>query len=279
MASGDGIRESRDRLRGPLARLRSRAIAAFVTVNTYQRQASWARGFFGPELEHLADDPRVPVLSDETLCGDPFQRRYNGSDVADRIHQVFPRAKVLIGIREQKAIAVSSYREYIFEGGTLSLTDFIGTGHESLSYTPILREDFLTYDLVVNYYQELYGPENVLVLPIERLQRDRSGFVQSILDFCCCPGRLTLEANPAHAGWSALAEGPANSQPANPDQRVVVGTRAVAQPRCQSAVRRSQSPATELEPLYRTTLERPDFPPLRGSLWSVQSPAGRVDRH
>ena len=189
----------------PWADARSRAIAAFVTVNSYQRQAAWARDFFGTELERLADDPRVPVLSDETLCGDPFQRRYNGSDVADRIYQVFPRAKVLIGIREQKAIAISSYREYIFGGGTLSLTDFIGTGHEPLSYTPILREDFLAYDLVVSYYQNLYGPANVLVLPIERLQKDRAGFVQTILDFCCCQGRLTLDANPAHAGWSAIA--------------------------------------------------------------------------
>ena len=139
----------------------------------------WARGFFEEELERLADDPRVPVLSDETLCGDPFQRRYDGSYVADRIHEVFPRAKILIGIREQKATAVSSYREYIFLGGTLSLEEFIGTGHEPLSYTPILREDFLAYHLVVGYYHELYGRENVLVLPIELLQRDQSGYIQT----------------------------------------------------------------------------------------------------
>jgi Sulfotransferase family len=189
----------------PWSDARARAIAAFVTVNPYQRQATWARSFFGQELERLADDPRVPVLSDETLCGDPFQRLYHGSDVANRIYQVFPRAKILIGIREQKAIAISSYREYIFLGGTFSLTEFIGTGQEPLSYTPILREDFLAYDLVVSYYQELYGRGNVLVLPIEQLQRNRSGFVQTILDFCGCPGRLTVEAEPAHTGWSAIA--------------------------------------------------------------------------
>ena len=68
------------------------------------------------QRQHSRQDPRVPVLSDETLCGDPFQRRYNGGDVADRIHQTFPRAKVLIGIREQKAMAISSYREFIFLG-------------------------------------------------------------------------------------------------------------------------------------------------------------------
>jgi len=189
----------------PWADARARAVAAFVTVNPYRREAAWARGFFGEELEHLADDPRVPVLSDETLCGDPFQRRYNGRDVADRIHQTFPRTKVLIGIREQKAMVISSYREFIILGGTLSLEDFVGTGHEPLSFTPILREDFLAYDFVVGYYQELYGRQNVLVLPIEQLQRDQAGYVQTILDFCGCPSRLPIEAEPCHTGWSAIA--------------------------------------------------------------------------
>ena len=188
----------------PWADALRRAIAAFVTVNPYRRQAAWARGFFGEELERLADDPRVPVLSDETLCGDPFQRRYNGRDVADRIPpnlspdqgpDRYPRAEgdgdlVLPGVHHA--------------GGTLSLEDFVGTGHEPLSFTPILREDFLAYDFVVGYYQELYGRENVLVLPIEQLQRDQAGYVQTILDFCGCPGRLPIEAEPTHTGWSAI---------------------------------------------------------------------------
>lgn len=213
----------------PWADARSRAIAAFVTVNSYQRQAAWARDFFGTELERLADDPRVPVLSDETLCGDPFQRRYDGSYVADRIHEVFPRAKILIGIREQKATAVSSYREYIFLGGTLSLEEFIGTGHEPLSYTPILREDFLAYHLVVGYYHGLYGRENVLVLPIELLQRDQSGYIQRILDFCGCPGGFTVDTEPTHAGWSAVALAAQTAdQPADSDQSVVSGASAIA---------------------------------------------------
>ena len=189
----------------PWADAGARAIAAFVTANTYDWEPRWARSFFEEELERLANDPRVPVLSQEALCGDPMQRRYDGSEIADRIHQVFPQAKILIGIREQKAIAISTYREFVHQGGTLPLVDFIGTGHEPLGFTPILREDFLAYDLVVGYYQNLYGRENVLVLPIERLQRDQAGYVQAILDFCGCAGRLTSDAKPNNIGKSALA--------------------------------------------------------------------------
>ena len=72
-------------------------------------------------------------------------------------------------------MVISSYREFIMLGGTLSLEDFVGTGHEPLSFTPILREDFLAYDFVVGYYQELYGRQNVLVLPIDNSEGIRRG--------------------------------------------------------------------------------------------------------
>jgi hypothetical protein len=100
----------------PWTHARARAVAAFVSVNAYRQEADWARGLFAEDLERLADDPRVPEISDETLCGDSIQRRYNGRNVADRIYQAFPRAKVLIGIREQKSMAISAFREYIFLG-------------------------------------------------------------------------------------------------------------------------------------------------------------------
>jgi hypothetical protein len=188
----------------PWTDARARAIAAFVTVNPYHPGSEWARALFAEELERLRDDPRVPVISDETLCGDPFQRRYNGRDVADRIYQAFPRAKVLIGIREQKSMAISAFREYIALGGTLTLKDFIGVGDEPISYTPILREEFLAYHYVVDYYQRFYGSENVLVLPIEQLQRDRAGYVQTLRRFCGCPGEFNTDAGPNRVGWSAI---------------------------------------------------------------------------
>lgn len=155
----------------------------------------------------------------------------------------------MIGIREQKATALSSFREYIFLGGTLSLEEFIGTGHEALSFTPILREDFLAYDLVVDYYQQLFGAENVLVLPIEQLQKDRAGYIQTIFDFCGCCGRLTAPAEPSHTGWSALALAARRViEPDDPDQPAFHGAPATAQPRGQPVVWGHQPAAQKLEP-------------------------------
>jgi hypothetical protein len=186
---------------------RARMISAFLTVNSFCDDVAWARGFFEGGLQQCAGKPEVPIISDESLCGDPLLRinNYSGRYMADRIHAVFPRAKILIGVREQKALALSLYREYLMLGGLHPLEVFIGRGDEPLGFTPILYREYLEFDRVVGYYQALYGGTNVLVLPMEQLQRDKESYIRSILEFCRCPGRIERLAEPMRVGQSALA--------------------------------------------------------------------------
>jgi hypothetical protein len=187
----------------PWENARAQAVASFVAVNPFSDDVESARDFFGEGLRRAAGAPGVPILSEETFCGDPIQRRYTGRDTADRLHSVFPRAKVLMGVREQKGMAISLYRQYILEWGVLPLELFLGRGDEPISFSPILRPDFLEFDRTVGYYQKLFGRENVLVLPIEQLQRDPQGFVGTILEFCKCQGRIERLQSPRQIGLSA----------------------------------------------------------------------------
>src|SRR5690606_25747219 len=91
--------------------------------------------------------------------------------------------KVLITVREQRSFALSAYREYIAQGGANPLRDFIGTGQEPESFTPILRPEFLMYDRVVAHCQTLFGDENLLVLPYELLRRDPPAYLARLRDF------------------------------------------------------------------------------------------------
>jgi len=185
---------------------RARTISAFVTVNSFCDDVAWARSFFDEGLRLCAGGVGIPIISDESLCGDPTLRLYSGRYVADRIHSAFPRAKILIGVREQKAIAVSLYREYLLgSGGVFPLEVFLGRGDEAIGFTPILRSDYLEYDRVVDYYQKLYGPQNALVLPMESLQKNPQRFVESILTFCQCSGRVDRPAEARRVGLSAAA--------------------------------------------------------------------------
>ncbi len=110
--------------------------------------------------------------------------------MADRIHSVFPKARILIGVREQKSMAMLTYREYILAGGTLPLEVYVGRGDEPLGVMPIMHPDYLEYDRVIGYYQGLYGNENVLVMPMEMLKRDPAEYVRKLLEFCRSPGRI-----------------------------------------------------------------------------------------
>ncbi|MEM9369945.1 MAG: hypothetical protein AAGA26_02180 [Pseudomonadota bacterium] len=113
----------------------------------------------------------VPIWSDETLLGNVIERRYDGQTSAARLLALPGPKKVLITIREQRSFALSAYREYIKQGGRNTLDQFIGTGREPASFTPILRTDFLCYDRAINFYRAALGKDGVLVLPSELLSR------------------------------------------------------------------------------------------------------------
>lgn len=139
------------------------------------------------QLEKFAGAARnrgnLPVWSEETLLGDPPTRRYDGYRNACKLHSIYPNALIFITIRRQQSIALSMYREYVLGGGTLPLVQFIGDGHEPLSFSSILRDNFLLYDKAIKFYMDLFGRERVLVLPYEMLNLNASLFLENLINF------------------------------------------------------------------------------------------------
>ena len=162
---------------------RSALISNFVVCNDYDFDAESVRRSLSEIWHAHGSGNCLPVWSDETLLGNPLQRLYNGRPVADKLHDVFPQARVLICIRRQEDIAVSMYRQHIHEGGRHTFEMFIGTGHELESFTPILRPDFLEYHHSISYYQGLFGQDRVLVLPLELLRQNAEDFIGRIARF------------------------------------------------------------------------------------------------
>lgn len=148
----------------------------------------------------------IPVWSDETLLGEPVSRRYDGYSNALRLKAAVPKAKVLITIREQKALAYSMYAEYLRQGGLASLTQFIGNGQETTSFSPILNPNFLLYDRSVALYHELFGADNVLVLPQELLLQQPQAYYDCLGNFLGLPLTIDLLGRqPTHVSYNATA--------------------------------------------------------------------------
>lgn len=129
----------------------------------------------------------VPIWSDETLLGDPCNRRYDTYRNGQKLYETFPDGKVLICIREQIGMAISIYREIIRGGGRYTLEMVLGTGREKQGYSPILKPEYLHYHRAIGFYQSLFGADNVLVLPYELLKTAPGDFVARICQFANLP--------------------------------------------------------------------------------------------
>lgn len=120
----------------------------------------------------------IPVISAEALAGNMYCGGYNAQQNADRLAASFPQARILIIIREQRSLIRSLYKTQITWGMPHSITDLLAAPRTSLS--PQFNLDYLKFDGLIEYYQKLYGKDQVLVLPYEMFNEQSSAFIAAI---------------------------------------------------------------------------------------------------
>lgn len=124
---------------------------------------------------------RVPYLSNELLSGHPMCGGTDSTLIAGRLKRLWPDGKILIVIREQKRMLLSLYKEFIRSGGSWSLARYLQPVQGNSYRTFDLR--YLEYDRLIGHYYELFGREQVRVLPFERFQQDPVAFCNALLEF------------------------------------------------------------------------------------------------
>lgn len=125
----------------------------------------------------------VPVVSHEALSGNFAAGLVMVRDTPRRLRAVFPDARVIIGVREQRSLIRSLYGQYIMDGGIHSIEEFLGAAVPRPGFRPPCDLERFEFDLTVSTYQEVFGPSNVLVLPFELLLRDRRAYLERIREF------------------------------------------------------------------------------------------------
>jgi hypothetical protein len=146
------------------------------------------RSAFHSKIDKSHEDPAV--FSSERLAGHWFSGGYDRKLIADRINSIFPNAKILIIIREQESILSSVYRQYIYKGGLRSPEKFFKPENingknkrPGRARGPEFSFDLFKYDRIIEYYNELFSDDNVLVLPLELLKSNKDEFVERIIEF------------------------------------------------------------------------------------------------
>lgn len=135
------------------------------------------------ELENITRSKKgfsskIPVLSDERLSGNPHSGGFDAKKIAIMIKSIFPRARILIVIREQKSFIFSTYFQYLSVGGTNSLKKYLTTKYDGKR--PHFSPNHINYLPLVKEYYESFGNENVLVLPYEMFRDQPSLFMSKL---------------------------------------------------------------------------------------------------
>ena len=183
-----------------------------ITRTPFDFDLPASKAFFA-SFSQPRDDGLVPVISRERLSGAMASSGYDSREYANNLYRLFPGAKILIVIREQKDMLWSSYNQYIKSGcGPLKLRHYLGMFQNPVMTPklPVFGLPRFEYHLLIEYYQQLFGATNVLVLPYELFREDPACFVRQIADYCSAPlSEEALAALPferrANRAMSALA--------------------------------------------------------------------------
>jgi hypothetical protein len=139
----------------------------------------------------------VPLISLERLSGSPFSGGHDSAEIAERLARLFPEARVLVVIREQGSMIVSTYKQYVKVGGAVSLERFIDSPRTSTLHVPWFQLGYFEYDRLLRHYLDLFGPERLLVLAYEEFVEDPAAFVAKIARFAELPAEAErLESLP-----------------------------------------------------------------------------------
>jgi hypothetical protein len=153
-----------------------------VVTHPLDFSAKAARADFGRSIERARARRLTLVVSLERLSGHPFSGGYDSKEIADRLEAVFPDGRVLVVIREQRSMILSTYKQYLKAGGALALRHFLDPPTYRRPRVPHFDLRHFEYHRLLSHYRRLFGP-NVLALPYEQLQTDPEGFATAIVQF------------------------------------------------------------------------------------------------
>jgi sulfotransferase family protein len=162
---------------------RSHPMHRFVRDRPLEFDAAALRAAFDPLVARAQRKGLVPVMGWPRLSGSAYSGGYDSKLLADRMKAVFPEARVMMLIREQRSMLLSTYKQYVSSGGAATLQDFLYPATERGWRLPAFAFEYLEYHHLIAYYRGLFGAERVLALAFEEFAEDPRGVVERVTEF------------------------------------------------------------------------------------------------
>jgi hypothetical protein len=159
----------------------SKVKKTMVAPDDFDFDAARCREVYQPRIDTMERRGVVPVISAERLSGTNAWPD-DGARMAERLARVVPEARVLMVLREQRSMLLSTYGHYVKTGGMLDLRTFLDRPVAWKEWPCNLSH--YKYDRLIAYYHQLFGRERVLTLTYEEFKADAAAFVRAVLEFC-----------------------------------------------------------------------------------------------
>lgn len=177
---------------------RKQLIKRLVVPDPLFFDAEETASYYEPWIDAARETGRTLVITHERLGGHPASGGRDRCIIAERLRTSFPEARILIGIREQCRLIHSLYNHHVEVGGVESLKQFLTTSATGNLRRPTFTLEMYEFDRLIRFYQDLFGPERVLVLPLEMLAREPQRYVDAIMGFCGHPSFPVEQTEPVN---------------------------------------------------------------------------------
>lgn len=122
------------------------------------------------------------LISEEEFCLSPRAQTFIKIGHINQLYQIFPDSKIIIFIRNQLDILLSSYLYYLkWNGGTFSFCNFIFKKNKFNPHILGIRTQNLKYHFFLNYISNLFGKSNVYIYLYEDFANNNISFLNK---FC-----------------------------------------------------------------------------------------------
>lgn len=182
--------------------------AAFLIPEYGKFSAHKARQLFMPAIDRARAEGKILVISDEALGGLPYHQRFFRGIAAKRIRAAFPKARIILTTREQIAVIVSMYGEYLRCGYSSSLRGFIEQNTGNCNIKPLLSLEFYKWDKALEFYQGIFGIDRVCAVPLELMTSSNTALATLLTNFLGLPIKapesfsITTKERPALSHWA-----------------------------------------------------------------------------
>jgi hypothetical protein len=127
-------------------------------------------------------DDKINLISDEELYGDVFSMKNmdSGKVIAKRLRKLYPKAKIIVVLREKEAWTKSLYKQFMRNPQRAILVNNYDQWYENF-----FNHKSLDFNGYIKVLKSLFN--DVLILNFEELKKDNKNFVSKIADFMNVP--------------------------------------------------------------------------------------------